>query len=756
MPITSITIKNVASYDQKGATINNLKKLNFFVGSNGSGKSTIARCIRNQTLPNYLQDQDFKDCQIIGYDHSQENILVYDEFFKQTNFIDTDKVKGIFSLNSTNAAIDSKIKEIDSKLTILRVSEEKLNEREIKCIETQKRIHNSIVNSCFELRKNLSVFSKVKFQYGGSKESHFTHLLTIDNDLPKEIDFETLQSEYQKLFDSIHLNIDKNIDLKIWHEAIESENELKKLLGKIIVGHESIEISKLIQNLNMSSWVDTGRKYLEKSGNACPFCQQTIKDKAQLTQDLNAFFDKTYTDNINALKDAGNRYYKSIERLKQTIKDLRDIKILSDICYKFEYELLEIVESNLALVRDKLANPNERKDICSIEALFHYVEEVNITISTNNSNVNNLSTLKKQWEVKCWKWMRRELEDLINKYNTKKQYFESRIKILFALHHQKIDGERVYYNTAMDKLRQLTVNTRDAVDAINVILRNVGFNDFEIEEVPSTSTSTQYRLKRVSGTSKSNIYKSLSEGEKTFISFLYFYQLCIGTDNPTKSSLKKIIVIDDPISSLDNHIMFIVASIIHKLDIQKGKSDKNHFKDANISQIIVLTHNLYFYKEITFIRRPMCKDLAYYRVYKNSIGYSNVDISTKPYPTDDYSLLWDVIKEHQASTGINEGKNIMLCNVMRRIIDSYVNFIGLRNSDGNATWTSINSLETSNPIYIVASSFISQINDDSHGVSPLDSSYYGNIVRHDTSVLFNAFKLIFDEIGPEHYAMMIA
>lgn len=93
---------------------------------------------------------------------------------------------------------------------------------------------------------------------------------------------------------------------------------------------------------------------------------------------------------------------------------------------------------------------------------------------------------------------------------------------------------------------------------------------------------------------------------------------------------------------------------------------------------------------------------------------------------------------------------------MRRIIDSYVNFIGLRNSDGNATWTSINSLETSNPIYIVASSFISQINDDSHGVSPLDSSYYGNIVRHDTSVLFNAFKLIFDEIGPEHYAMMIA
>jgi wobble nucleotide-excising tRNase len=754
MPITSITIKNVASYDNSGVTINNLKKLNFFIGSNGSGKSTIARCIRNHSLQASLQDQAYKDCKILGYNPSQEEMLIYDELFKQTNFIETNEIKGVFSLNSTNAAIDSKIKEIEAKLDYLRGAEEQLNERERKCSETEQRIHDSIVSNSFYLRRNLNVFSKVKFQYSGSKESHFNHLISIENDMEDDIEFDTLQKEYRKLYDSEHSKITNNLENNIWEEAIQSEKNLKEWLVKIIVGHESIEISKLIQNLSMSSWVDSGRIYLEQSGDVCPFCQQPIIDKDKLAQDLNAFFDQTYTDNISSLREAGNRYYKSIEQLKQKIKALRDNKLLSDICYKFESELIEVSEKNLSAVREKLVNPNEQKDVISIELLYQFVEELNQMISENNNNVENLSILQKQWEANCWKWMRQELDDQINKYNLKKKYLDSIIKPSIALHHQKIEGERAYYVSSIEKLRQLTVNTKDAVDAINVILNNVGFKDFVIEEVPSTSVSTQYRLKRVSGSSQTNIYKSLSEGEKTFISFLYFYQLCIGTDNPNKSSFKKIIVIDDPISSLDNHIMFIVSSIIHKLDIQ-SKSDKHQFKDTNINQIVTLTHNLYFYKEITLGRRPMCQDLAYYRVSKDTFGCSKIDYSTKSYPADDYTLLWGVIKDNKTSTGIDEGRNIMLCNVMRRIIDSYVNFIGLRGSTGNPTWASINSMDTTNPVYIVASSFISQINDDSHGVSPLDSSYYGNIVRYDTTILFNAFKLIFDEIGPNHYAMMM-
>ena len=56
----------------------------------------------------------------------------------------------------------------------------------------------------------------------------------------------------------------------------------------------------------------------------------------------------------------------------------------------------------------------------------------------------------------------------------------------------------------------------------------------------------KYYFLREGETSENHIFKTLSEGEKNFIAFLYFYQLCLGT-NDTENTKKKIIVIDDVI-----------------------------------------------------------------------------------------------------------------------------------------------------------------------------------------------------------------
>lgn len=50
----------------------------------------------------------------------------------------------------------------------------------------------------------------------------------------------------------------------------------------------------------------------------------------------------------------------------------------------------------------------------------------------------------------------------------------------------------------------------------------------------------------------------------------------------------KLIVIDDPISSLSQNYVFDIASMIHHDIIEKGISSK----------IIILTHNLYFFHEL--------------------------------------------------------------------------------------------------------------------------------------------------------------
>lgn len=53
-------------------------------------------------------------------------------------------------------------------------------------------------------------------------------------------------------------------------------------------------------------------------------------------------------------------------------------------------------------------------------------------------------------------------------------------------------------------------------------------------------------------------------------------------------------MIDDPISSLDSSVLFMVSSLVRQLmfDIKNNSTD--------IKQLFVLTHNIYFHKEITF------------------------------------------------------------------------------------------------------------------------------------------------------------
>ena len=85
--INSITLKNIASYDStNGVQLNELKKLNFFFGFNGSGKSTIAKYIYNLSLSDNEKSTDFVNCSQNGYDSENEQILVFDENFTEINF----------------------------------------------------------------------------------------------------------------------------------------------------------------------------------------------------------------------------------------------------------------------------------------------------------------------------------------------------------------------------------------------------------------------------------------------------------------------------------------------------------------------------------------------------------------------------------------------------------------------------------------------------------------------------------------------
>src|SRR5690606_41671191 len=109
--IQKIQIKNCATYNDEGCEINNLDKINFIYGANGSGKTTISNYLKNTS------DTKYSSCSLDWYD-SEIDILVYNKVFRDENF-STGKLNGIFTLGK---ATKEEIENIDKKSKIGRAS----------------------------------------------------------------------------------------------------------------------------------------------------------------------------------------------------------------------------------------------------------------------------------------------------------------------------------------------------------------------------------------------------------------------------------------------------------------------------------------------------------------------------------------------------------------------------------------------------------------------------------------------------------
>ena len=276
-------------------------------------------------------------------------------------------------------------------------------------------------------------------------------------------------------------------------------------------------------------------------------------------------------------------------------------------------------------------------------------------------------------------------------------------------------------------------SVQPTVDEINRSLKAYGFTNFQI--VPSPAKENSYQIQRLDGTLATN---TLSEGEETFISFLYFLQFAKGSTDASKVSSKKILVLDDPICSLDSTVLYIVSSMVKSLikEIRDGISD--------VEQIFILTHNVFFHKEASFIdgRTTVLNDVNYWIISKdNNITSVRVFEKNNLIKTS-YEFLWQELK-------INTRTSLVTTqNIMRRILENYFSILG-KGIDESI----INSFDTLKDKMIYRS-LISWINDGSHSISDdlYIDSYTDSIERYKI-----IFKQIFVKMDHQaHYDMMMA
>ena len=214
--------------------------------------------------------------------------------------------------------------------------------------------------------------------------------------------------------------------------------------------------------------------------------------------------------------------------------------------------------------------------------------DANQKIQAHNLMVQNLSTEKATLTQQVWAFLAGvEIKSGFATYQQEKSGIE---KAISSLNGQiaAAETDKKTKESEIQQLEKSTTSVQPTVNEINKILANFGFKNFSLATAPG---GTQYKILRPDG---SDAKANLSEGERSFITFLYFYHLLRGSESSSGIATDRVVVFDDPVSSLDSDILFVVSSLIKQV-IEEVRVSKGYVK-----QVLVLTHNVYFHKEITY------------------------------------------------------------------------------------------------------------------------------------------------------------
>ncbi|MGR3854170.1 AAA family ATPase [Chryseobacterium indologenes] len=746
--ITKIKLNSIATYKNL-VEVNDLKKVNFFFGNNGCGKSTIARLFYEFSKSDTLIGP-FSHCSIENFDRTNENILVFDQEFIQRNFYTNEDLDGIFSLDEKNEEIEAKIKN-ENELIFTTKGIYDTKKENIESLEKQReQVKEDIWETCFNYnRKFKKDFNKIDL--GSRKEAFYQKLVDINKNTFTAKSITYLTEKYNKFHVEELIKINNTLSLETFQKIIDLESNISELLNEIIVGSNDVEIAPLIEKLNNSSWIEQGISFLNKEidNQQCPFCHQPTITRDLLNQ-FEKYFDTTREEKLTRIKQAFSDYNSAFSVFDLELQSISSQKIISSKVLKLQNIIQKVSFSNQTEFQKKLEKPNERKQIKSISNLKELIDEINSIIHKHNLEVDNIKQNKSELKDDVWNYIADQVKNNIVDYLTRDKAYELEIdtskKELIVL--------KDNITLSMEKVRvwqAQTVNTQNAVDSINNLLLKNNFTGFRIEKKELENNIIKYYILREGENFDNHIFKTLSEGEKNFIAFLYFYQTCIGSNDTDNSTKKKIIVIDDPVSSMDSQVLFFVSTLIRKLIAPRGGTGGGRsFKNENIEQAFILTHNSYFFKEVSFYQRLIYKDEVLFKkitkrnniTFIEDIGYSNIN---------DYGLLWREIK-----TENSEKITISLLNNMRRIIESYSNFMGYIN--GSNLWSLLNNLDLDEESieYLVCVSFLSNINDESHKVSVNDEMFYNRLCDESRQIAMNSFKLFFEKLNASsHYEMMM-
>lgn len=659
-----------ASYKGCGVSITPTL-INFFFGNNGTGKSTVARTIKADSGVTWRE----------GKAASDYTVHIYNQEYISANFQNYYQLPGVFTVNAVNIAIQ---RQVDEKTAARKAAVEADKQAHIelgKKLDAKRQALEVFQKECWDKTAELRhAFDKTQ-EKRKSKKPFAEAVLEIKT--PTEHDLDSLHRLYTAAYSD---------DAKRYEEfaTIADITVLDTLPGREILAQKIVSsadtpFAQFIKAINATTWVQQGHAQYHKSGDGkCPYCQQALPDTFEA--DIRACFDTQYQDSIDDLNRFFADYRNAANTLVVPLQSIPTELLPGTDTTGYNDKLAAIkgvISSNLQKITEKMAEPALEVELEDVSALLRELSDIiegfNKLIRENNAVISQKPKKQAECKTAVWEHIAFVLSDVVARYLASKTALEAEAAAANA-----VIGEQAYLVSKLDseisELNKDYVNTKATIDNVNMLLRDSGFQGFSIRE--KEHTPHVYEVVRPNG----SIAENLSEGERNFIAFLYFYHQVKGSESADGIQRDRIVVIDDPVSSMDSSALFIVSALVREMVevCENNAVGGNPTAKGNyIKQIFILTHNAYFHREITYNRVKNYQYVNFYLISKVD-NKSSIKCCTKPNPDalteeinynpvqNSYAALWEEYKVINAP--------IPLMNVIRRILEYY--FLQLCGYDG--------------------------------------------------------------------------
>lgn len=558
-----------------GSDLNDFSRFNLIYGWNGSGKTTLSKLFSALAEGNHPEFSDL-EYEVTATNRSwkqqdacTEKVRVFNGDYVRANVERLGGPNPIFIFGEENKKL---IAEIERDETDFNTRVSALDVLEVTTTSLQTRRDHIFTDIARTISQNVSGESTRNYRKPNA-ETDFNALgpTAILSDEQIAIHKGTI---VQKQLPALDLLRDLSGMSMTFLELL---RETEDILATEVT---AIQIRRLTENPDLSEWVEVGISlHQEHASELCEFCENEISSRR--LSDLADHFNRADSE----LKKRIDAELQRVNELLALIQNL-PIREVSNIYDELQEEYSECVTSTTlsqselvtqvnALqdrLEEKRVRTTERLDLGATVDEMNLVDSIhafNLVIQTHNSKTQAFDSQK---DTARGALKRHYLSEIVPDIES----IDAEIA-LEASRRVQIESDSSAENpVSLNELRSRILRNKASMSSSHracsklndMLARFLGRNEITFEV-----SGEGYAIKR-----DGLIATSLSEGEKTAIAFVYFIVHLSDQDFDLENG---IVVIDDPISSLDSNSLFQAFAFL-----------KESVQDAK--QIFVLTHNFEF------------------------------------------------------------------------------------------------------------------------------------------------------------------